>query len=97
MLIVTNQFGCTDTITLKLTIGPDFSFYVPNAFTPNGDGVNNGFNGKGEGIAEYEMNIFDRWGELIFHSNSLTDNWDGVSKFRATQCQQDVYVYKISK
>ena len=95
MLIVTNQFGCTDTITLKLTIGPDFSFYVPNAFTPNGDGVNNGFNGKGEGIAEYEMNIFDRWGELIFHSNSLTDNWDGVSKFRATQCQQDVYVYKI--
>lgn len=94
-LLVTNQFGCTDTITIKITIGPDFSFYVPSAFTPNGDGVNDSFNGKGEGIAEYEMNIFDRWGELIFRSQSLTDNWDGTAKFRTTQCQQDVYVYKI--
>jgi gliding motility-associated-like protein len=94
-LLVTNTYGCTDTVSASLTIGPDFSFYVPNAFTPNGDGVNDGFIGKGEGIQDFEMSIYNRWGETLYRTQNLNEPWDGTAKFRTVQCQQDVYVYKI--
>ena len=78
---------------MKLIIGNDYSIYIPNAFTPNQDRVNDGFIAKGEGILEYEMFIFNRWGENIFTGQGLNTPWDGT--YQNKQCQQDVYVYKI--
>src|SRR4030095_9088605 len=78
MLIVTSQHGCIDTAYGDVIVKPDFSFYVPNVFTPNHDGVNEVFAGVGIGVKESTMYIYDRWGEIIFQSNSLETPWDGT-------------------
>ncbi len=94
-LIVANLEGCLDSATSCVVIGPEFDFFVPNAFTPNGDGVNDTFNGKGIGINQYEMIVFDRWGNLIFTTYDLSVGWNGTANGGDQICQQDVYVYKI--
>lgn len=68
--------------------------YIPNAFTPNGDGYNNRFEIYGENIREFNMKIFNRWGELIFETKDAKDGWDGNYKGKAVQ--QDTYMYIIS-
>jgi gliding motility-associated-like protein len=72
-----------------------FSFYIPNAFTPNDDGINDEFYGKGEGILKYDMWVFDRWGNLIFHSKELNEGWNGKSNDESDVVQQDVYIWKV--
>jgi gliding motility-associated-like protein len=74
-----------------LVIKPLFTFYVPNAFTPNNDGVNDLFFGEGTGIKKYEMSIYNRWGEKIFHSQDQNEKWNGgVTEWYV---QNDVYQY----
>lgn len=94
-LIETNVYGCTDTITKNVTVLEDFTLYIPNAFTPNGDGLNDVFLPKGMGFKaeSYEMLVYDRWGNVIFKSNDVNKGWDGT--FKGTSVQSDVYVYKI--
>lgn len=93
-LITNNSFNCPDTATDIIVILPEFTFFVPNAFTPDGDGINDTFFGKGEYIEDFEMYIFDRWGENIFTSNSMNNSWDGTYR-GSEQPKPDVYVYKI--
>lgn len=95
-LIAYNQTGCNDTTDQDVEIVPEFTFFVPNAFTPNGDGKNDIFYAYGDEITEYHMNIFDRWGNLIFHSDDLTQGWNGHASQGAEPAQQDVYVYVIN-
>jgi gliding motility-associated-like protein len=96
-LTVSNQYGCTDDTTLIVTVAPEFTFFIPNAFTPNGDGKNETFFGQGIGIAKYEMWIFDRWGNLIFTATDINDGWDGkVQGGSGKLCQQDVYVWRVN-
>ena len=90
-LIASNNL-CVDSTTLCIEITPEFTFYIPNAFSPNGDGINDDFYGKGTNIATYEMSIFNRWGELIFYSNDINKHWDGTVK-GSDVAQLDVYVY----
>lgn len=94
-LQVTTDHGCIDQTARTLIVEPDFMFYVPNAFTPNENGVNDGFRGYGEGIQwdTYQMSIFDRWGELIYYTEDINDPWDGTYKGR--QVEVSVYVWKI--
>lgn len=92
-LIVNNSYNCPDTATDIIIIRPEFTFYVPNAFTPDGDGINDTFFGKGEYIEDFEMYIFNRWGENIFTSTNVNYAWDGT--YRSEQAKPDVYVYKI--
>jgi gliding motility-associated-like protein len=95
-LIVQNFYGCYDTISHPVEIGPEFTFFIPNAFTPNGDGNNDFFFGQGVGIEEYDLWIFDRWGNLIFHGDALNELWDGKANGGNDIAQQDVYVWKVS-
>jgi gliding motility-associated-like protein len=95
-LKVTSDHGCVDSITKKLTVSEDATFYIPNAFTPNGDGNNDVFTPKTVGVKKYKMEIFDRWGELIFISTDITLGWDGKHKKGGEILPQGVYVYKIS-
>ena len=81
----------TDDITLKAYCPS--TIFVPNAFTPDQDFINDYFNAKGHNIEDYQMFIYDRWGELIFHTKSLDEHWDGTYMNR--ECQIDVYVWKI--
>jgi len=93
-LIVNNGF-CTDTLTQCLVIDPELAFYIPNTFTPNGDGKNDIFMPKGVYVEEFEMMIFDRWGNMIFKSNDLYKGWDGKVQGHTDISQNDTYVYVI--
>jgi gliding motility-associated-like protein len=92
--IVKNPSGCTDTTYQVLNIKPAYVIYFPDAFTPNGDGINDDFRPKGVGISKFNMQIFDRWGHQVFHTNEITDTWDGRSKNGNESIKQDVYTWK---
>jgi gliding motility-associated-like protein len=98
-LIVKSEQGCLDTLIKLIEVGEDFGIYVPNAFTPNGDGLNDTFQPKGFGIVKYEMQIFDRWGEKIFETNDFEKGWDGIRQKKNdvnyTVSKEDVYTWRI--
>ena len=94
-LITTSQLGCADTAYQQINIEPDFVFYIPNSFSPNDDDINETFAGKGLYILNYKMQIFDRWGNLIFFSNDIYKAWDGKINNGTEIAQRDVYVYSI--
>ncbi len=94
-LITSTQFGCADTAHQTIVIEPDFEFFIPNAFTPNDDGINDTFSGKGIFITKYEMMIYDRWGNLVFFSTDINKPWTGKANLGDHIAQADVYVYKI--
>ena len=98
VLTVTSTNGCTNSITHQICIDPDVTLYVPNAFTPNGDGDNDLFLSQSFGIDpdRFEMWIFDRWGNLIFNTTDLAKGWNGCVQGRSNECQVDVYVWKIT-
>ncbi len=95
-LIVGNSSGCYDTAQLCLEIEPEFSFYIPNSFSPDGNGKNDGFFGKGGNIKEFAMQIYDRWGNLIFYTDNVDKHWDGRINRGTETGQEDVYVYVVN-
>lgn len=96
-LIVSNIFGCMDTTTAIVVVKGEYSFYIENTFTPNGDGINDGFAPKGTGIDSdnYDFWIFDRWGNQIFHTSSWGDRWNGKANEGENVAQIDTYVWKV--
>jgi len=86
-----DEYGClvSDTVIVSL----EGSLYVPNSFSPNGDGKNDVFQVKGEDITEFKLFIFNRWGEQVFYSTRLDKTWDGTYKGKLSQI--DSYVWKI--
>ena len=94
-LIVTNQYGCSDTAKVPVSISGDFVFYIPNAFSPNGDGFNEGFVGAGVGIAKYEMWIYNRWGANIYYTDDIYRPWNGKVIGKSEDAPQDVYTWKV--
>lgn len=96
MQLVKNTYGCRDSIIKIVRINPAYAIYIPNAFTPNSDGLNDGFKAEGVGIKEFKMQVFDRWGNLIFESDDINNGWDGSvnGKGDAESTKQDVYVWK---
>jgi gliding motility-associated-like protein len=95
LVAINNSPTCTDTIELCFEVEPQYTYYLPNAFSPNEDGSNDGFIGKGENIIEYEMSIFDRWGNKIFQTSDKDKQWDGKANGSGSVAQQDVYVYVV--
>ena len=94
-LITSTQYNCIDTAYQTVIIEPDFLFYIPNAFTPDGDGINDTFIGKGVFIKEFEMTIFDRWGNLIYKTDDIDKPWDGKVNKGNEIAQADEYIYLI--
>ncbi len=93
MQLVTSQDGCVDTMFQTVYVLPDGNIYIPNAFSPNGDGVNDIFKAEGFGVAEFKMEIYNRWGETLYTIDRIADGWDG--KLNGVDLKQDVYVYRI--
>lgn len=93
VLKVKNNWDCLDTAIKTIEVLPDFHVYVPNAFTPNADGLNDFFFPVMRGVKRFSLQVFDRWGALIFSSNSPDNNWDGTYKGQA--CKQDVYNFTL--
>lgn len=94
-LIAYSTGGCSDTTTEVISVNPETTIYIPNAFTPNGDGKNDVFTAEGIEITKFKMMIFDRWGEMIFASDDIEKGWDGRAKMGSGIAQEGVYVYKI--
>jgi gliding motility-associated-like protein len=98
--------NCISSDTAKITGEPGGTgtLYVPNAFTPNDDHLNELFLAKGEGITSFDMKIFDRWGNLIFASDNLNDGWNGkiqgghylLKADGKEPAQEDVYIWEIN-
>lgn len=97
MLIISNQWGCVDTVWHDVVINPEYTFYAPNCITPTDDGNNDLFFTYGVGWKEYHLWIFDRWGNLIFETDNKLKGWDGkVEEGKSKEIvQEDTYVWKV--
>jgi gliding motility-associated-like protein len=95
-LIATNNSGCVDTVTNFVYVEEETIFYVPNAFSPDGNEVNNIFQpvfSDGYDPDNYILRIFNRWGEVIFQTTEVANGWDGT--LNGYMCQDDTYVWSI--
>jgi len=95
-LIVEAGNGCSDTAVVPVNVISDFTFYAPNAFTPNDDGLNDKFLPVGAGIKveAFQMYIFSRWGEEIFKTD-IYKGWDGRAKGSSNICPQGIYSWLV--
>jgi gliding motility-associated-like protein len=94
VLIVKNTWGCADTIIKNITVNSDFKLFVPNSFTPNGDGVNDTFQPKGRGVAKYSLWVYNRWGNIIFKTEDFEKGWDGLVS--GSSSSDDVFTWRIT-
>ncbi|MFT6244844.1 MAG: gliding motility-associated-like protein [Salibacteraceae bacterium] len=94
-LITTSELGCVDTMQYELVVFPEVLIYAPNTFTPDGDEFNQGWQVFMEGIDVYdfELLIFNRWGQTIWESNDISVPWDGT--FNGKIVQEGTYQWVI--
>jgi gliding motility-associated-like protein len=95
-LFAYNAANCVDSVCFDVTIDEDFVIYVPNAFTPNGDGMNDVFHVYGNDIDPeiYNLYVFNRWGEIVFQTDVLGEGWDGKMA-NGLLAPNDVYVWRL--
>lgn len=95
VLTVFNQYGCYDSDSIKVLTKPCCEVFVPNAFSPNGDGVNDFFNPVLEnGQILLAMQVFDRYGKLVYNNTNLKKGWNGQYE-NGTEASSDVYMYYV--
>jgi len=95
--IVTHPSGCRDTAMLDIDVRPEVRFHLPNAFTPNGDGLNDIYRGVGimEGAQNFSMSIWNRWGELVFETDNPDVGWNGRKLNTGPDAPNGVYVVYV--
>ncbi len=91
MIIAINEQGCVDTAFGEVHVIPHYAFWVPNAFTPNGDGVNDVLRAEAYGLTSLRMEIYNRWGELMRVFDDIDDFWDGTH--HGSRVQNGSYSY----
>ena len=96
-VIVSDSLGCTNTYTvdvLNMELDCDYHVYLPNVFSPNGDGENDILYVLGKGIESVSLKIYNRWGNKVFESDDMTQGWDGT--YNGNEQGSAVFVYYIS-
>ena len=100
VLTAINEFGCIDTMHMRITVDFFFGLFIPNAFTPgSGADIIREFLPAGIGLKEYHIEVFNAWGTKLWESNLIDDRghpveaWDGT--YQGVPCKQDVYVWKV--
>ena len=95
-LYVTTDFGCTDSVSHNVYLQKPFYFYVPNSFSPNGNGINDVWQPLGIGVKEdeYECTVYDRWGRIVFRTNSPHQPWDGTEKGKPLPAGSYIYIIR---
>ncbi len=94
-LVARNNFDCADTAFMRVIVEDDFTIYIPNTFTPNADDLNDTWGPHGAGISntDYELTVFDRWGEQIFRSTAFAQRWDGT--YKGEMVKDGTYIYRL--
>ncbi len=85
--------GCSITREIRVNVESEFEIFVPDIFSPNGDGQNDVLYVRGLGINDMSFKIYDRWGEKVFESNNILNGWDG--SFKGVQLNNAVFVYDL--
>jgi len=93
-LFVQNEYGCSDSTVRMIIVNDLFAFYIPNAFSPNGDGINDFFSPSGisADADAFQLRIYDRWGQLVYCTTDINSPWDGSF---GEQVLQGTYSYLI--
>jgi gliding motility-associated-like protein len=86
-----NDRGCVDTACATVIVN---SFYMPNAFSPDGNSMNDLYRPVLKDVHDYHFMVFDRWGEMVYETSDLESGWNGEKK--GHPCEQNVYVYRIT-
>ena len=94
-LKATNAFGCTEVFSKLVSVSTDHTLFLPNAFTPNSDGVNDIFRLRGSGFISASMMILNQWGQLIFKTDNASAGWDGSSRGGLVQNGTYSYIVQI--
>ncbi len=96
--VVLHENLCRDSLVKNVYVVPISTFKMPNAFSPNGDGLNDFFLGKGitSSMRFFEMTIWSRWGELLFETNNPEEGWDGMSKDKSKILPNGAYIYQVN-
>jgi len=96
ILYAEDQYGCIDTVGANVFIKDITTFYLPNAFTPNNDDLNEVFNFVGAEInpINFEMRIFDRYGKQLFYTTDINQGWDGT--YKGETVPEGVYTIAIN-
>ena len=92
-LLVTNELGCTDSLSRDICVENKVVLFVPNIFSPNGDGQNDEVIVEAYGLSEILWSVFSRWGEKVFEANSVDAVWDGTH--HGKNLDPGVYVVQI--
>ncbi|MDA0972505.1 MAG: choice-of-anchor L domain-containing protein [Bacteroidetes bacterium] len=93
-LIVTNEIGCRDSTGLMVEAPP--ILFVPTSFSPNSDGINDLFQVVGDGVLDFEMYIFDRWGQKVFYTDDMEEPWNGRARQNSEYYgENDTFAYHI--
>ena len=95
-LIATNDAGCIDSVTQIIEIKPEFSIYVPNAFTPDGEEFNQNWKifVNGHDQYDFDLYLYNRWGEVIWESHDASVGWDGT--YQGQLVQSGMYTWQIT-
>lgn len=96
-LFITTAQGCTSTVVKPVPVLEEFVVYIPNSFSPNNDGDNETFGPVGIGIdkLKYRLSIYNRWGEKLFETTELGENWNGKKMGSDKILMEDIYIYKF--
>jgi gliding motility-associated-like protein len=97
-LIVTDENGCVDTMSVDVFVTLSATFFLPTAFSPNGDQKNDFFLGKGYtyDIKSFNLEVYDRFGELVFSTTDYNEGWNGRHKNEGALADTGAYVYKLT-
>ena len=92
-LVATSPLGCADSITRTISVNQDFRLWMPNAFTPNNDELNERFYPNVISANTLKLSIFNRWGDLVYQTDDLGAGWDGT--YNGQPAAEGAYVFKV--
>jgi gliding motility-associated-like protein len=99
MLIARNEprYGCTDTAFRYVEVDPLYTFYIPNAFTPDGDGINDSWGPSGANfeVESYNVQVYDRWGKLVWQTDNPERQWNGRDQGSLEPVRPGLYAYQF--
>jgi gliding motility-associated-like protein len=80
-------------VSNTVSVEKPLRLYAPNAFSPDGDGINDVFEIKGQGVEEMELEIYNRWGQMVYRSDNLALAWNG--EYKGKEAPLGTYVYQV--